>query len=826
MTSPRTPLPKAPSPSTSLQGAKAWLRALDGAHSSPSNIQRSISSGPINNRSITVGALRARLPLWRWAHSLLQSDSSARSLQIVDKGYRLPFIPGSPVPVSTTDTIRRNYVTPSHPEGPWVARQLDLMLASGALRKHDPDTHRGAFFSSPLFVVPKAQGTGLRLIVDMREINSHLRPQPFSLAPAMLQHNRDLFRKGNGLFVIDFTSSFQHVQIHPDHLRFFGIVWAGHRYVMTVAPYGCSTVPEMFQTVAGVTRDVALRVGLSPDLTSPDAWRDAITLDAKGPAGSSFDPARHFTLETRQYLDDKYGCTVEHLVSRDGTTHNAADSAQINLLLIRSLAALDAAFGWAISPKSHLIPSDPNNTVLGFHVRFHPTAGASFHIPASKVARYSASLRALSTRPTWTAHHVATTLGQINHLSLVWRDLTAIVSRPLYDFVANHNWWKPASPLPRQRDAVILALESLIGPKARTSCHVYPRDMELAEHLDRSSFTSANLPEHASLIFTDASDHAVGMFLTDGPRCKALRARREALYAFGRGSLARWRMMLEPDFNESSTYRELLAVLYAYSSGVLNRLLKSTTPLIHHVDSQAAWYIIRSGSSRSHRCHDLAVQIWRRLIPLRAVRPVVFTWIPRDQNQAADHASKGVHDYRIDPEIFLAIDSVLHFNLDLFASQCEQVVGHSGPVPFASLFQSDESLGNGLHVTMKTTDSIWAFPPSPLIHLAIKRCRECSAVCALLTPLWRPHSSAPKATSAVTRADSFGHKTFTLRIPEGFASRRMQSLGDAGELRTETCRHAFSLTLFNTSRKAADKIQSLLRAIYIRRQPHSLQRRQ
>ena len=77
--------------------------------------------------------------------------------------------------------------------------------------------------------------------------------------------------------------------------------------------------------------------------------------------------------------------------------------------------------------------------------------------------------------------------------------------------------------------------------------------MELAEHFDTSSLASAGLLDFTSLIFTDASDHATGTFLTEGPRCDALRARRETLYAFGSGSLVRWRMLPEADFIESST---------------------------------------------------------------------------------------------------------------------------------------------------------------------------------------------------------------------------------------------------------------------------------
>ena len=105
------------------------------------------------------------------------------------------------------------------------------------------------------------------------------------------------------------------------------------------------------------------------------------------------------------------------------------------------------------------------------------------------------------------------------------------------------------------------------------------------------------------------------------------------------------------------------------------------------------------------------MRIFFRLAPLRVIRPVVFCWIPRELNRAADFVSKGAHDYRVAPALFLALDSVLHFTLDLFASESERVKGHQGLVPFASFFQSDSSLGDGRRVPFSSNGTTWVFPP-------------------------------------------------------------------------------------------------------------------
>ena len=333
--------------SSSLDDALRWFHNSPNLFGNPilnSTTEVHSSTGPKQNVAIQVGALRRRAHIWRWAHTVLRSDASARALRIVEEGYRLPFLPTSASPLRTHDVFLPNHIRPSHDDGPWVTRQLDLMRRAGVIRRRRP-LDRGATFS-PLFVVEKAGGSGRRLIVDMRSLNSELEKIPFSLAPAMLHRNRDILSKANGLFVLDFTSSFQHVEIHEDHQRHFGIAWGGEEYFMTCAPYGCSSVPEMFQTVASIFRAVAVKVGLSTTLTSPDSWEHAITVDSTMDLpGASFPAASHFPLETRQYLDDTWGPTYPTITSLSGTSLSRADTAAVTPLLIRSLAALAKCFG-------------------------------------------------------------------------------------------------------------------------------------------------------------------------------------------------------------------------------------------------------------------------------------------------------------------------------------------------------------------------------------------------------------------------------------------------------------------------------------------------
>ena len=146
-----------------------------------------------------------------------------------------------------------------------------------------------------------------------------------------------------------------------------------------------------------------------------------------------------------------------------------------------------------------------------------------------------------------------------------------------------------------QRETLVLAMSALQGQNPTIRSPVNPVSLVLAEQLAVSGSTAVP----ATQMFTDASDHATGMFLTERPRDEALRARRYTIFQHGRGSRAAWKMLLDPQFDESSTYRELQAILDAYSDEILKSLGRSSRPLVHNIDSQAAWHILHSGSSAS-----------------------------------------------------------------------------------------------------------------------------------------------------------------------------------------------------------------------------------
>ncbi|MDP6207219.1 MAG: hypothetical protein QGG01_02860, partial [Roseibacillus sp.] len=130
--------------------------------------------------------------------------------------------------------------------------------------------------------------------------------------------------------------------------------------------------------------------------------------------------------------------------------------------------------------------------MLGFHVRFPSDDEPHFQIPAAKITRYHETLTRLRQAPSWSAQQVAKVLGQINHLWLVWLDLTAIVSRPLYDFVAAQagKWHSRVTPTHTQRESLVLAMSALQGQNPTIRSPVKPVSLDLAEQLASSGTTT------------------------------------------------------------------------------------------------------------------------------------------------------------------------------------------------------------------------------------------------------------------------------------------------------------------------------------------------
>ena len=129
---------------------------------------------------------------------------------------------------------------------PTRARALRLellaLLHKGAIEPLDAFTQGSGFYST-YFIVPKKDG-GLRPILDLRPLNSHLRVRTFHMlrTVTVLQG----IRPGDWFTTIDLKDAYFHVPIAPHHRQFLRFAFEGRAYQFCVLPFGISLAPRVF----------------------------------------------------------------------------------------------------------------------------------------------------------------------------------------------------------------------------------------------------------------------------------------------------------------------------------------------------------------------------------------------------------------------------------------------------------------------------------------------------------------------------------------------------------------------------------------------------
>ncbi len=124
----------------------------------------------------------------------------------------------------------------------FITKSVEEGLLAGAMMKWP----RKPKVVNPLNVVPKKNG-GLRLIVDMRHVNSFLQTPKFKLEN--LQQASSQSQQGDWMFSIDLAQAYWQVDMDPAAYEYLGFEWQGNFYVFKVLPFGLSTAPWAFTKV-------------------------------------------------------------------------------------------------------------------------------------------------------------------------------------------------------------------------------------------------------------------------------------------------------------------------------------------------------------------------------------------------------------------------------------------------------------------------------------------------------------------------------------------------------------------------------------------------
>ena len=174
------------------------------------------------------GRLKACSHVWR------EIGASPWVLDVVDNGYKLPLIDDALPPPHAGGGNHAG----SNTYGDWLERAVGELVTMGALK---PSAVRPRVIS-PLDVIPKADyhetdnPDRLRMVLDTRWLNEYQQKIKFKYDD--LNNSREMFSEGDGLFSIDFTSGYYHVDVHPEHQCLLGIEVNGKWYVFASLPFG------------------------------------------------------------------------------------------------------------------------------------------------------------------------------------------------------------------------------------------------------------------------------------------------------------------------------------------------------------------------------------------------------------------------------------------------------------------------------------------------------------------------------------------------------------------------------------------------------------
>ena len=130
-------------------------------------------------------------------------------LDIISEGYKLPFVnfPGRCY-------LNNNLSARNHPE--FVQQAILELLSRDCIEEHSEPP----FCVNPLTV---AQGKKLRLVIDLRHVNSFLRKQTFKYED--LRSLSKVFEQNFWFFTWDLESGYHHVDIFPEHRKYLEFAW-------------------------------------------------------------------------------------------------------------------------------------------------------------------------------------------------------------------------------------------------------------------------------------------------------------------------------------------------------------------------------------------------------------------------------------------------------------------------------------------------------------------------------------------------------------------------------------------------------------------------
>ena len=325
-----------------------------------------------STRSGVKGRLSASIEFWK---STLNAPEFV--LDTIRRGYRLPFAEYPP-----SCFLANNRSAFQHSE--FVTQAISELLANGCIIEHSVPP----FCVNPLSV---AKGKKLRLVIDLRHVNSFL--VRFKFKYEDLRSLSEVLEEGHWFFTWDLKSGYHHVDICLEHQRYLGFSWQFNSvpryFTFVVLPFGLSSACFYFTKLL---RPLVCR------------WRSM--------GHNSF-----------IYLDDGLG--------------SLPDKCSAAAAAIIQKKELDSSGLLVNEDKSHWHPMQVGEW-LGFVIN---TITVSFHIPERKVEKLKSLLGSVIGDTSSSYRELARIAGSIISVALAVGPISRLLTRQMYLAIESRSAW-------------------------------------------------------------------------------------------------------------------------------------------------------------------------------------------------------------------------------------------------------------------------------------------------------------------------------------------------------------------------------------------------
>ena len=171
-----------------------------------------------------------------------QTTTDAWVLEVVEKGYSLPFISSPPLsdPVETSwprDSVKLDL----------LRAEIQALVAKDAVEIVENGSPSEGYYSH-YFLAPKKDGSW-RPILNLKGLNLHLRRDKFRMET--LTSILQCVHHGDWMYSLDLKDAYLHVPILPTHRKYLRFAFRNITgdlvlYQWKVLPFGLSTAPRVF----------------------------------------------------------------------------------------------------------------------------------------------------------------------------------------------------------------------------------------------------------------------------------------------------------------------------------------------------------------------------------------------------------------------------------------------------------------------------------------------------------------------------------------------------------------------------------------------------